>query len=376
MPGPVTFDERAANAFPAMIWTAGPDRGCRFLSRHWLEFTGRSLAEELNDGWAQDVHPDDLAAWREKYRTAFAAGQGFTLKYRLRHHDGRYRMVFEQAGPLGKGGDIAAEYVGFCSDVTDLVGSGEDCSEPLERERKALADAQAAQQMKDDFISILSHGLRTPLNTVMMAAQLLGIGSQDDPEVTEAVETITEAVKMQAKLIEDMHDISRVISGRITLTCQAMDLAETADAALAEMAGAAKEKGVALEPAIKVRPAALQADPARVRQILNNLLSNAVRFTPAGGRVKLSITRLDAASDPGFEIQVSDTGEGIVPEVLPVVFEAGRPRDLSRPRARRSLGAGLAVVRTLAEMHGGTVRAASEGPGKGSTFTVILPLGA
>jgi signal transduction histidine kinase len=379
MAGLVTIDEQMADAFPGMIWTAGPDRLCRWLSRRWLECTGRSLADELNDGWVRDIHPDDVSAWMEGYRAAFAEGRGFTLSYRLRCRDGRYRMVLEQAGPLQNGRMPAAEYIGFCADLTDFAGAADACPSLLEREQKALAEAQAAHRMKDDFISILSHGLRSPLNTIMMAAQLLGISSKDNPDVAEAVETILDSVRVQSRLIEELLDTSRVISGRISLTCQAVDLAETAETALAEMAAAAQEKGVTPEPAALVRPATVQADPGRVRQILKNLLTNAVKFTPAGGKVELSITRSDAGSDAGaeagFEIRVSDTGEGIAADVLPVVFDPSRrPCDPARPRPRRSLGVGLAVVRKLAEMHGGTVRASSEGPGKGSTFIVTLPI--
>ena len=362
MPWTVFFNSPMGDAFPAMMWMAGPDRACRWTNRRWLEFTRRNLAEVLEQGWTADIHPDDLERWRTTYRAAFAVNQGFTLEFRLRHHDGQYRPVVEYAGPGFEGGRPAGCYFGFCVDTSHLS------IDTRERER-LLADVRAANRLKDDFISLVSHGLRTPLNTIMMSAQLLQISLPDHPDVSEAAETIIDCVKSQSQLLDEWVDTCRVVSGQAELTLDAVDLARLADAALTSVAAKAAEKGVTLSPAIGVRPAPLRGDRVRLTRLMVNLLSNAVKFTPAGGSVSL---RLDCPEDQ-YRITVSDTGQGIAPESLPLLFDPARPREPLKGRPRKSLGLGLAFVRIVSELHGGTATAFSEGPGKGATFTVTLP---
>lgn len=360
----VPVNKEMGDAFPAMMWAAGPDRACRWVNRRWLEFTGRSAAEVTGDGWAADIHPDDLARWREAYRAAFASHQGFSLEYRLRRHDGPYRTVLEQAGPGFENGRPAGRYLGFCIDATHLAG------DPGERER-LMAQACAANRMRDDFISLVSHGMRTPLNTIMMSAQLLQISLPDDLEVREAAATIVDCVKSQSRLLDELVDTCRVISGQAELVLADVDLAELADVAVQSAAAAAAEKGVSLTQAIEVRPAGLRGDPARLGRMLANLLSNAVKFTPAGGAVTL---KLDRWNDH-YRIAVRDTGQGIAPEALALVFDPSRPREPTNRRMKKSLGLGLAVVRKIARMHGGEAEAHSAGPGQGATFVVRLPAG-
>jgi signal transduction histidine kinase len=245
-----------------------------------------------------------------------------------------------------------------------IGGSGHD-ERLLALERKA----QAADRLRDDFLAVVAHGLRTPLNTILMSAQLLQLRKANDPEVGETAGIIIDAVKTLGRLIEEQTDLARIVSGHADLKCKPMDLAEAADSALAALAPAAAEKGVTLEPPGLERPAELVADPGRVGQILKNLLANAVEYTPPGGSVRVAARRIDSK----HVLSVSDTGRGLTPEALATLFDSSRPREASPIRARRALGLGLVVVHRLVEMHGGSVEAASDGPGRGATFTVTLP---
>jgi len=275
MPSFELLDSCAADAFPAMVWVAGPDRLCSWLNRRWYEFTGGSEPEETGSGWVRHVHPDDLARWHAVYQKAFASNEGFTLEYRLRRQDGQYRSVLESAGPIFAEGRPAGQYLGFCVDITHLAG------ESQERER-LLTEARTASRIRDDFISLVSHGLRTPLNTVLMSAQLLQIGLPDHPEVTEAVGTIVDCVRAQTGLLDELVDTSRVAFGQVELNLLPVDLAETADAALAAIGPEAAEKGVSVRQFVRVRPACLTGDPVRLGRALKHLLSNAVKFTHKG----------------------------------------------------------------------------------------------
>jgi signal transduction histidine kinase/CheY-like chemotaxis protein len=233
----------------------------------------------------------------------------------------------------------------------------------------ARAEAEHAGRMKDEFLATLSHELRTPLNAILGWAQVLRQVGGDPAEIQHATEIIERNARLQAQLIEDLLDMSRIISGKIRLDLQPVDPAAVVDAALETVRPAADAKGIRL-----VRRAAagdpVAADAARLQQVLWNLLSNAVKFTPAGGTVTVELRRR-----PGVvEVAVTDTGEGLNPQFVPHVFERFRQADASMGRRHGGLGLGLAIVKQLVELHGGTVAAASAGEGRGATFTVRLPV--
>jgi signal transduction histidine kinase/CheY-like chemotaxis protein len=236
-----------------------------------------------------------------------------------------------------------------------------------ERRSRQLVEADEA---KDRFLATVSHELRTPLHAIVGWTHVLRTRKGDAATFTRALETIERNAKMQARLIEDLLDVSRMVTGKIALDIHPVDLAPIIEAALDIVRPAAEARGLRLESRLDTSGGRVAGDPARLQQVVWNLLVNAVKFTPTGGRVevRLEIVGSDA------RITVSDTGQGIAPDFLPYVFERLRQADVTTTRAQIGLGLGLAIVRHLVELHGGTVRADSPGEDQGATFTVTLPL--
>jgi PAS domain S-box-containing protein len=258
----------------------------------------------------------------------------------------------------------------FTRDVTELKIAEEERTQLLERERSARLDAERASRLKDDFLATLSHELRTPLNAILGYAQLLRAGSMSQLDQTEAVEVIERNARMQTQIIEDLLDLSRIISGKIRLDVQRVDVASIVTAALDTVRPAAEMKGIKLINVLDPLVGPVKGDPGRLQQVVWNLLNNAIKFTPKGGQVQVAVERVNSH----VEIVVSDTGEGIKPEFLPHVFERFMQEDSSRTRRHGGLGIGLSIVKQLVDLHGGSVRAKSPGLGQGSTFIVVLPL--
>jgi len=240
----------------------------------------------------------------------------------------------------------------------------------LEREREARAEAEAVNRSKDQFLATLSHELRTPLNAIYGWARMLDTGRLDGPAIRRATEAILRNAAAQVRLIEDLFDVSRVITGNMRLEVRPLNVAAVLEAALDTVRPAATAKGVHLESLLDPGAGAMMGDPARLQQVVWNLLMNAVKFTPRGGRISAHLRRVNGQ----IEIVVSDTGEGIAPEHLPRLFQRFGQADSSSTRRHAGLGIGLALVRHLIDLHGGTVNAHSAGPGLGSTFTVTLPV--
>ncbi|HET9853701.1 MAG TPA: ATP-binding protein, partial [Methylomirabilota bacterium] len=239
----------------------------------------------------------------------------------------------------------------------------------LERERQARSDAEALNRSKDQFLATLSHELRTPLNAIYGWARILDAGRLDEAATRRATGAILRNAAAQVQLIEDVFDVSRVITGNMRLDVRPLHVAAVMEAALDTVRPTAAAKGVHVERIFDPRVGALMGDPARLQQVAWNLLMNAVKFTPRDGRVELHL-RLAGEL---VEIVVSDTGEGIAPEHMPRIFQRFAQADSSSTRRHAGLGIGLALVRHLVELHGGTVSAASAGLGRGATFTVTLP---
>jgi signal transduction histidine kinase/CheY-like chemotaxis protein len=249
---------------------------------------------------------------------------------------------------------------------------GQKLSETRKELQQALGAAEGAARAKDEFLAVVSHELRTPLNGILGWAQLMAMGALDDAAKVRALSAIERNAKSQARLIEDILDLSRVTSGRVRLNVSQVDLASVVDAALDVVRPAAEAKSIRLQPVIDTSVPTISGDPDRLQQVLWNLLSNAVTYSNSGARVYLRLRRLESQ----VELSVSDTGQGIKPEFLPYVFDRFRQADNSATRKHSGLGLGLAITRHLVEMHGGTISAESAGEGQGSTFTVCLPLSA
>ena len=245
-----------------------------------------------------------------------------------------------------------------------------DNSRLYERERAARNDAERASGMKDEFLATLSHELRTPLNAILGWAQILQSGTSDAEDLRQGLDTIARNARAQTQIIEDLLDMSRIISGKVRLDVQRVDLAAVVQAAVDTLRPAAEAKGVRLQVVLDPHAGPVSGDPSRLQQVFWNLLTNAVKFTPRGGRVQVVLERVNSH----LEVSVTDTGEGIAAEFLPHVFDRFRQADASTTRRHGGLGLGLAIVKQLVELHGGTVHAKSPGVGKGATFRVALPL--
>jgi CheY-like chemotaxis protein len=241
----------------------------------------------------------------------------------------------------------------------------------LEERTALFRAAEEANRVKDEFLATLSHELRTPMNAIVGWTSVLAAGGVDGATSARALASIDRNAKAQVRLIEDILDVSRIVSGKLRLKVQPVQLPAVVEAAVDALRHAADAKGVRLQVVLDRDADPIFGDPDRLQQVVWNLLSNAIKFTPRGGRVSVELTRPDSH----VELAVRDTGQGIRPEFLPHVFERFRQADSSSTRAHGGLGLGLAIVRHLVEMHGGTVEAQSEGEGRGASFVVKLPLG-
>jgi PAS domain S-box-containing protein len=255
-------------------------------------------------------------------------------------------------------------------DITEHKRREQRLEELLQREKDARRQAIEANRLKDEFLATVSHELRTPLNAILGWATMLRSGVFNPEAVSKAIETIERNARTQAQLIEDLLDVSRIITGNLRLDVRPIDPVSFIEAAIEAVRPAAESKRIRIQTILDTGLASIFGDSQRLQQVVWNLLSNAVKFTPKNGRVVITLERINSH----IEITVSDTGEGIEPEFLPSVFERFSQGDASSTRRHGGLGLGLAIVRHIVELHGGTVHVFSEGKGKGTKFTVKLPL--
>jgi PAS domain S-box-containing protein len=254
--------------------------------------------------------------------------------------------------------------------AADRVALAIEHARIYEVERQARRQAEEANRMKDEFLALVSHELRSPLNAMLGYAVLLRYGGLDNQQVKHAADVIERSGKAQAQLIDDLLDTARIISGKLRLEVGPVDLVSVIEQSVQTMRPAANAKGISFETNLPSEIGQITGDPVRLEQVVWNLLSNAVKFTPQGGRIEARLERVD----PYICISVSDTGKGISPDFMPYVFDRFRQADASSARRYGGLGLGLALVKYLVELHGGTIEAASEGEGQGATFKVTLPV--
>lgn len=256
------------------------------------------------------------------------------------------------------------------SEIKERLRAEEELRLALVSAQMARAEAETANRMKDEFLATVSHELRTPLNAIMGWSHLLRSGRLDQSTVTRAVETIERNAKSQAQLIEDILDVSRMITGKLRVNNEPVDIAAVINAAIDSVQLAADAKEIGLGVTFDPSARHTVGDSSRLQQVVWNLLANAIKFTPTGGRVEVKVER----ADRNLQLRISDTGCGITPDFLPFIFDYFRQADSTTTRTNGGLGLGLAIVRRIVELHGGTVTAESAGEGRGSTFTIKLPL--
>jgi PAS domain S-box-containing protein len=287
-----------------------------------------------------------------------------------RRDDGRIWFGRYSGGPVRDGGSGRQLGLVTFQDVTEQKRAEEEREHLLESERAARSEAERASRLKDDFLATVSHELRPPLTAILGWAQLLQRPDRSPEQVLRGLEVIERNARMQAQLIADLLDVSRIVTGKIRLEVRPTEIEQVLESALESVRHAAEAKSIRLQRKIEPLAASILADPGRLSQVVWNLLSNAIKFTPRGGRVTLSLR----ASPSHLAISVEDTGQGIPPEFLPHVFERFRQADASASRQFGGLGLGLSIVKHLVELHGGRVAAESDGPGRGARFVVELPL--
>jgi CheY-like chemotaxis protein len=244
-----------------------------------------------------------------------------------------------------------------------------DLEQRLIEERALRADAERTSRLKDEFLSTLGHELRAPLNAILGWSRLMETGRLNHDEVRRGGETIARNVRTLAQLVDDLLDLSGMVSGKIRLDAEETDIAEIVEAALEKLHGTAEAKGVMLFKELPTSECLVFGDPHRLQQVVWNMLSNAIKFTPRGGTVTATL----ASADGNWEVRITDTGIGLAPERLPSVFDAFRQSDPASRREYPGLGLGLAIAKQIVELHGGRVWAASAGENLGATFHVLLP---
>jgi PAS domain S-box-containing protein len=281
--------------------------------------------------------------------------------------DGRRVSVLLGAARLEETEDKA---IAFVLDLTERKQMEQEREQLLKRECSAREDAESANRIKDEFLAVLSHELRSPLNPILGWAKLLRSRKFDQKTIDKALETIERNALLQTQLIEDLLDVSRILRGKLTLNVQPVNLISAITGALETVSLAAEAKSIHIATQFDNAVSPVAGDLIRLQQVLWNLLSNAVKFTPANGQIEVILAQVDSMA----QIQVKDTGKGIAPQFLPYVFEYFRQEDGGTTRSFGGLGLGLAIVRYIVEQHGGSVMAESPGEGLGSTFTVHLPL--
>ncbi|MFN7940245.1 MAG: ATP-binding protein [Thermoanaerobaculia bacterium] len=360
----------AADRAPIMIWIAQPERGTVWCNRAWLDFRGRTLEEERGAGWRDGIHADDVDAVSAEIGGAYERREEFRTELRIRRADGAWRWILSIGVPRRDAAGAFQDYLGFCIDVSERKQLELDREELLRQTERFRAEAELATRAKDEFLAKVSHELRNPLNGILGWTQILTGGDSDEHEMRRGVQLIDTSARSLARLVDDLLDVSRILSGKLRLSLVPTRLAAVIDAACQAIQPSAVAKGVTLRTRIADPLPRVDGDSQRLQQVLWNLLSNAVKFTPAGGRVELAAR----ATTTAVEIEVSDDGIGIEPEFLPYVFAPFRQAEGSPSRRHQGLGLGLSIVQHLVEQHGGSIAVASEGAGRGCRFLVSLPL--
>jgi PAS domain S-box-containing protein len=334
---------------------------------------GYTAAEALGQEMAELIIPPAMREMHRKGLAHFlATGEGPILNKRIElvsvAKDG-------QEIPVELTVTVAAladppEFTAFIRDISRRKHAEAERESLLDSERTARAEAERVSKLKDEFLATLSHEIRTPLNAILGWSQIMR-SSKDPADAAQGLDVIERNARAQAQIIEDLLDMSRIISGKVRLDVQRVDLAPVVRAAVDTARPTAEAKGVRLLSVIDpLAQVAVSGDPNRLQQIFWNLLSNAIKFTPKEGRVQVVLERVNSH----LEISVSDSGEGIKPEFLPYVFDRFRQADASTTRRHGGLGLGLSIVKQLVELHGGSISAKSDGTGCGSTFIVALPM--
>jgi PAS domain S-box-containing protein len=360
---------------PGVVWEAWgkPDARSQridFVSDHVETMLGYSHEEWLAtpNFWLQVVHPEDRDRAAAEAAAIFASGKGGSSRFRWVHKDGhevwveaQSIVVCDETGPIGMRG--------VTMDITPAVRAEIERAELLHRESHAREQAEEASRLKEEFLATVSHELRTPLNAVVGWSRLLRAGQLDPDGSLHAMEIIERNALMQKQIVEDLLDVSRIVTGKLRVNTQPVDLLLVIHAAIDAIRPAAEAKEIDIRTHFDAPGVMVRADVERLQQVFWNLLANAVKFTPARGTIDVHLSRDDSLA----EIRIEDSGPGVPPDFLPRIFERFSQADSSSTRKHGGLGLGLAIVRHLVELHGGTVSASNRDSNGGAVLTVSLP---
>jgi PAS domain S-box-containing protein len=330
---------------------------CGMLNRSREEIVGQPLSRFMLSGTSPD--PQEIertlqadGTWRGVFPLLRSNGKPVHLEWYISAHT------------------FPGVRLAVVTDMTERLLIEAERNDLLASERRARAEAERASRLKDEFLGTLSHELRTPLNTILLWTQMLQLQSDDRVSLQRGLAAIERNTKAQAQLISDLLDVSRISSGKMRLDVQPVDLIAIVRSVLEGLSPAIDAKQLKLQMRFDTRSGIISGDPARLQQVVWNLVNNAIKFTPNGGCIEVRLKRAESY----LEFKIIDTGQGITAELLPYLFERFRQGDVSTNRTHGGLGIGLAIVKHLVEMHGGVASASSPGPGKGATFTVRLPV--
>ncbi|HYE71723.1 MAG TPA: response regulator, partial [Blastocatellia bacterium] len=304
-------------AIPQLVWTCDSSGSCDYLSNRWLQYTGTELEENLGLGWFKHIHPDDLLHAQEIWEQAVTGGKAYEVEMRLRRADGVYRWHLVRSLPIANLDSQTVKWFGTCTDIEERKRVERESEQSLEREQLLRAQAEQANRLKDEFLATISHELRTPLSNSYGWVKMLRLGQVPPQDAPRALEIVERNMQAQNKLIEDLLDVSRIITGKMRLDVREIEFREVIERAINAAQPAAVAKGVNLQVLIGPGSNTISGDPDRLQQIAWNLISNAIKFTPSGGTVTVCIEHGKAS----LRLVVRDTGEGIAPEFLHHVFE-------------------------------------------------------
>ncbi|TFV96541.1 PAS domain S-box protein [Oxalobacteraceae bacterium OM1] len=343
------------DAMPQMVWSTRPDGYHDFYNQRWYDFTGMPEGTTDGAGWNGMFHPDDQDRAWGRWQHCLATGEPYEIEYRLRHRSGQYRWVLGRALPIRDEGGRIMRWMGTCTDI---------------HEHKLAQEAlEASDRRKDEFLAMLAHELRNPLAPISAAAELLPMMPGADARMQQISDVIARQAQHMTGLVDDLLDVSRVTRGLVTLNKVEIDIKAVVAEAVEQARPLVESRGHALDTHLPPENACVSGDKKRLVQVLANLLSNAAKYTPNGGRIDLRL-RVEAER---VLLSVSDNGIGMSSELVQRAFELFAQGERTADRSQGGLGIGLALVKSLVELHDGTVEAYSEGAGKGSRFTVALP---
>jgi PAS domain S-box-containing protein len=350
-----------ANTMPQMVWVTHPDGRHEYFNRRWYEFTG--VPDGSLGPWPHLFHPDDDARVRAQWRRCRESGEPYEIEYRLRRHDSAFCWFLCRALPVRDGDGQIVRWFGTCTDIDEFKRVEAALQE-------AKTAAETANKSKDHFLAVLSHELRTPLTPALMAVGALEHDPELPPEVREDLAMIKRNIELETKLIDDLLDLTRVTSGKLPLHIEPLDLNEEVREVCTTCRPPLRDRAIRLETILDDDAGLIAADRARLQQVFWNVLKNAIKFTPEEGAISVTTKRIDHAR---CEVRVRDSGIGIPANVLPRIFNAFEQGEANVTRQFGGLGLGLAICKALVDLHHGSIRAESDGPGLGSTFIIELP---